>query len=329
MKKATLFFTVIGLVCAQAPTTILVIDIENTVNYADDVPDISKLATDPNVTGAVQGLPTFRKFIVIGDIVAVNGQPAKGLAVFHMRALQFRTNPNPGQAIADVDRGGVGSRTFEILKQDGTPIGTIVAEGLGVGSAPPGAPLLATQSNSAILGGTGAFLGVRGQTGQAVTAQTMPNRFASMSEDPANRRRFGGGRERHVFQLIPLSRPEIVIASSGPAVTHSSDFTLVTASKPAAAGEILSLFATGLGPVRPNVGPGNPFPSAPLAVVNSPVEVIVNGKPAEILSAVGFPGGVDAYQVNFRVPPDLAHGTAMIQLSAAWIGGSAVSIVVQ
>ncbi len=41
-----------------------------------------------------------------------------------------------------------------------------------------------------------------------------------------------------------------------------------------------------------------------MAVVNSPVEVTVNGKAAEVLGAVGYPFAVDAYQVNFRVPPD-------------------------
>lgn len=80
---------------------------------------------------------------------------------------------------------------------------------------------------------------------------------------------------------------------TGPAVTHASDFSLVTASKPATAGEILSLFATGLGPTRPAVDLGSPFPATPLAVVNSPVEVTVNGKPAEVLAAVGYPGAVD------------------------------------
>ena len=129
--------------------------------------------------------------------------------------------------------------------------------------------------------------------------------------------------------MIPMSRPEVTKLPSGPAITHSSDFSLVTAAKPATQGEILSLFATGLGPVIPGVDPGQPFPSSPLAVVNSPVEVIVNGKAAEVLSAVGYPGAVDGYQVNFRVPPDTAKGPAIIQVTAAWISGAPVSIPVQ
>ena len=66
-----------------------------------------------------------------------------------------------------------------------------------------------------------------------------------------------------------------------------------------------------------------------MATVNSPVEVTVNGKAAEVLGAVGLPGAVDGYQVNFRMPPDTAKGSASIQVSAAWISGAAVNIPVQ
>jgi uncharacterized protein (TIGR03437 family) len=64
-------------------------------------------------------------------------------------------------------------------------------------------------------------------------------------------------------------------------------------------------------------------------VVNSPVDVTVNGKSAELLGAVGYPGAVDGYQVNFRVPPEIAPGTATIQISAAWIPGAPVIIQVK
>jgi uncharacterized protein (TIGR03437 family) len=126
-----------------------------------------------------------------------------------------------------------------------------------------------------------------------------------------------------------MSVAQITTTSNGPAVVHSSDFSLITASKPAGASEILSLFATGLGPTNPGIDPGKRFPASPPSVVNSPVEVLVNGKPAEVLAAVGLPGAVDGYQVNFRVPPDTAKGLATIQVSAAWIAGSSVQLDVQ
>src|SRR5262249_21242961 len=142
--------------------------------------------------------------------------------------------------------------TFEILKNDGTPIGTIFASGLAGGAAPPGSPLAASGGNLVITGGTGAFLGAPGQVWTTAPPPGVASaRAASITEDPANRRRNGGGTQPWIVQLIPMTTPQIVTTASGPAVTHSADFSLVTASKPATPGEILSVFVTGLGPTNP------------------------------------------------------------------------------
>ena len=312
------------------PRTILQIDLENRVQYVEDVFDLSKFAKSPGVTPPAAAAANFQSNITIGDIVAVNGQPAKGTFVSRTQTVRLTPSPAPGQAIADIAQTAVINITYEIQTADGRPIGSIMTAGFGgAGTPPPGSPLGQVQGNQAIVGGTGAFLGARGQQGGGTGPNDVPTRVASITEDPANRRQNGGGRNRELLVLIPLSTPQIVITANGPAVTHSSDFSLVTASKPAAAGEILSVFVTGLGPTLPGVDPGQPFPASPLVAVNSPVDVTVNGKPAEVLAAVGFPGAVDGYQVNFRVPPDTAKGTATIQVTAAWIAGPAVSIPVQ
>ena len=132
-----------------------------------------------------------------------------------------------------------------------------------------------------------------------------------------------------MLHLIPLARPELVITANGPAVVHSNDFGLVTASRPARPGEILSLIATGLGPTRPGVDPGMPFPASPLALVNSPVVVRVNGTPVEVAYAGGYPGTADMYQVNFQLPADNRAGAATLRLEAAWVTGPEVRIAVQ
>ena len=312
------------------PPTILRIDITNAVLYLEDSADLSKFGTDPNLTTPAPPKNFFRN-AVIGDIRAVNGQSVTGTHTgTGPGGGNVRIVPTPGLAIADTVRNGVQVISFEILKNDGTPIGTILASGFTGGVSPPGSPSNLTGNNFVVIGGTGAFLGARGQAGTADNPPGVaPFRAASITEDPANRRRNGGGSQQWVVHLIPMERPEIIVGPAGPAITHSSDFSVVSASKPAAAGEMLSLFARGLGPVNPGVDPSAPFPSSPLATVNSPVEVTVNGKAAEVLSAVGYPGGMDGYQVNFRVPPDTAKGPASIQVSAAWISGAPVSIPVQ
>ena len=129
--------------------------------------------------------------------------------------------------------------------------------------------------------------------------------------------------------VATTSAPQVATVAGGPAVTHSSDFSLVTSSKPAAPGEVLSIFAKGLGPTRPGVAAGQPFPSSPLAPVDSLVEVRVNGRSALVFGAVGFPGAVDGYQVNFRIPNDAAKGMAAIELISSGVAGKPVNIVIQ
>ena len=123
--------------------------------------------------------------------------------------------------------------------------------------------------------------------------------------------------------------PRVNMTTGGMAVTHATDLKLVTATNPAAPGEVLSLFATGLGPTQPDVDPGKPFPSSPPAVVTSAVEVRVNGKPAEVLGAVGLPDTVDGYQVNFRVPEATLSGSAALQLSVGIAADTSVKFMVQ
>src|ERR1051326_470026 len=116
-----------------ASSTILDIDLENLVQYYVDTSDLSKFATEPNASPAVPAR-NFREALWIGDIVAVNGQAAKGTTVLHARGIGLSTTPNPGQAIADTGRTSIIDQTFEILRSDGTPIGTILVSGLSGGT---------------------------------------------------------------------------------------------------------------------------------------------------------------------------------------------------
>ena len=309
---------------AVAPT-ILRIDVENLVQYLEDTSDLSLFATNQGIT-TINPPRNFLGFVVLADIVAVNGQPAKGTVLFDIRIVLLNPSPTAGQAIADTQRSGIRNSTFEILSSDGTPIGTIMATGLVGGVAPPGAPLDSLMGNDAIVGGTGAFFGARGYAGQG--ALTVPARRASMTEDPGNRRRNGGGKTRYVLHVIPLARPEVLTTSSGPTIFHS-DFSPVNAAQPARAGEVLILVATGLGPTRPGVDPGKPFPADPLPQLNSPLEVTVNGRPAETLLSIGRPGTTDRYRVDFRVPEGTTAGLGTVQLSTAWIAGPEAAIAIQ
>lgn len=297
---------------AQTVPVVLDIDIENAVRYIGDVTDASKLAASTSPAPAVPSR-AFTDSIYIGDIVAINGKPAKGLWASRQYTMGFSPNPVPGSAIADVTQGAIAECKYEIQNAGGALIGRLMDGGL--------AP-------HAISGGTGAFLGAKGEQASATPRVVKAVRIASMAEDPAMRRINGGGNVRILLRLMPASRPEVVITANGPAVTHI-DGKLVSVANPAEAGEILTLYATGLGPTTPLVEFGQPFPQGSAYPANSPVEVLVNGQSADILYAGGFAGAVDAYQVNFRMPPAIDSGIASLQLTAAWIPGSEIRVAVK
>ncbi len=90
------------------------------------------------------------------------------------------------------------------------------------------------------------------------------------------------------------------------AVTHP-DFTLVTGENPAARGEWISIFLTGLGDVTPAVPEGAAAPSNPLSHVidRDGVRVFFNRKPATEIRYLGLaPTAVGLYQINVRIQAD-------------------------
>jgi hypothetical protein len=331
--KTAFVFLAITVSCVRGgdqtpPAAILEIDIDNTVSYIDDLTDPQKKATSATATPVAPGfIYPFKPNLVLGDIVAVNGKPAKGLFVQHWGPRVLGTPDfTPGRAIADLGGGCPLEAAFMILQEDGKAVGNIMMIGTSSGP-PPGAPAGSTNFNYAVVGGNGAFLGVRGQSSRM---SAIGVRLASMIEDPAYRRINGGGKWRFAVQLIPMGRPEVISTATGAAVTHL-DGKLVSNANPAQAGETLTLYATGLGPTTPAVDLGQPFTKDKVHKVMAPVDVVVDGKAVEVLYAGGYPDAVDVYQVNFKLPDLLnpatpALRTIGLRLTAAWIPGPEVKI---
>lgn len=296
---------------ADAPIQIT-LEGDNYVIYRGNTFDTTKIAKDPNPVVSAQ--TAFLSFVNVGDIKTLNGKSMKGLySAQGPVAMPYRANPVAGQPIADLDFGGMMHCVWQILTPDGKYVGTIMDMGM-VGN------------EHVVMGGSGAFQGATGFHETPISAT--PQRQASSSEDPANRRKHGGGTFKDVFYLYPKFRPAVIATANGPAVTHQ-DGKLVTTANPALAGETLTLYATGLGPTTPAVPFGQPFPTAAESRVNAPVDVLINGKPFDVLYAGGTPGAVDGYQVNFQLPSGLTTGTVSLQLNMAWIPGPAVSLPIK
>ena len=294
----------------------LTVEVADIVLYRGNTFDLSRIATNPGLTTSVN--TAFLTSVSIADVRTVNGRPAKGIWSYQVVALPFRANPQPGQAIADVDSSGFFQCMWQILSPDGKFIGALFDNG-------PTAPL----ANHAITGGTGAFQGITGAHVGVLSTTITPQRGASTSEDPANRRINGGGKARTTLILYPRTRPSVELTPAGPSVFHA-DFSPVTAANPARAGEVLISAARNLGPTLPDLLPPGtrPFTADPLEPVNSPVEVTMGGREAEVINALGWPGTSDLYRLDFRVP-SVAPGLATIQVTAAWIPGPTVQIPVR
>jgi uncharacterized protein (TIGR03437 family) len=325
LRQATLAITSAALLWGETPPVILTIQVDNYVPYHFDVFDYSKLASLPDKVPGPTNQKTFATFVFIGDIVSVNGSPAKGTWTARATNLYLAPDQQPGRPIADVTRQNIIDMYFDILQPDGTQLGTIMASGLTRGSPPPGAPFIQTGDTLTITGGAGAFLGTRGQAGGIDFGSP---RQASDTEDPYYRRVNGGATRSYVIHLLPLARPEVITSPAGPSIFHA-DFTRVSNSSPAKSGEVLIMMASGMGPTRPGVDPGQAFPSDKLQVANVTPQVLINGAGVDTMNCVGWPGLVDTYRVDFRIPAGVSAGNARVRLSSSFIAGSEVTIPVQ
>ncbi len=99
----------------------------------------------------------------------------------------------------------------------------------------------------------------------------------------------------------------------------------ILASNPAHAGEILSLYANGLGPVTNAPASGAPALASPLSQTTGALPVVtIGGQQAQVLFSGLAPGYPGLYQINATVPAGLT-GNQNVTVS---IGGQTSPAVV-
>lgn len=294
---------------------VLTIDVENHVLYRGTVADPAQIGKTPGPVPAPAQIP-FVSGINVGDIVAINGTPVRGIwSSSFTHTTPYRRSPQPGQFAAAADSGATFFCTWQIWDLDGNFLGTLRDSGAAGGHA--------------VSGALAGFFGTEGVHGNMMPV--MPARVTSNAEDPANRRTFGGGKMSAKFYLYPRVRPSVAVSADRPLILHA-DFTPVSAANPARPGEVLIIGAMGLGPVKPDVTipPGAiRFSDSPTQEVNSPVTVIFNGNELPVINKIGWPGQTTLYRVDFQVPGDTAPGMATLSLNAMWIPGPPVSIPIR
>ena len=101
----------------------------------------------------------------------------------------------------------------------------------------------------------------------------------------------------------------------GQAAALNEDGSLNAASRPAKVGSIVVLYATGEGQTSPAGVDGKPA-TTPLPKPLLPVQVTIDGKPAEVLYAGGAPGIVAGLmQINARIPTGAQVGTVPVVIT--------------
>jgi uncharacterized protein (TIGR03437 family) len=118
---------------------------------------------------------------------------------------------------------------------------------------------------------------------------------------------------------------------TGQAVIVKSDqLTVAQAGTPAAIGEAIVIYCTGLGAVNPAVPTGAPAPSNPLSrTVNTP-RVTIGGVEARVLFSGLTPGSAGLYQINAIVPSGITPGNEVpVVIEIAGQASPAVTMAVR
>jgi len=104
-------------------------------------------------------------------------------------------------------------------------------------------------------------------------------------------------------------RPGIFLADATQGVVVDIQNRLVNASAPAAANDVVVIYATGLGATNPQAETGKAAPSSPPGVVVVTPVVTIGGRTATVEFAGLTPGFVGLNQINVRIPTGVTPGS--------------------
>jgi minor extracellular serine protease Vpr len=104
---------------------------------------------------------------------------------------------------------------------------------------------------------------------------------------------------------------------------------LISSANPAKAGEIVSLYANGLGPVNNQPATGEPAPLSPLSHTTLLPTVTINGQDAAVQFSGLTPSVTGLYVVNVTVPANVPQGVQQVVLTINGVSTPAAGLPVQ
>jgi uncharacterized protein (TIGR03437 family) len=113
-------------------------------------------------------------------------------------------------------------------------------------------------------------------------------------------------------------------------VYRKDPYVLAEPGSPAAAGEQIIVYCSGLGAVSPPVTEGEVTPSQPAAQVGASVELTIGGKKAQVLSSRLAPNFVGVYEISAVVPEGTPPGDALsVTVTAGGLTSPPVTMAVR
>ena len=103
--------------------------------------------------------------------------------------------------------------------------------------------------------------------------------------------------------------------------------SLVGKAGPAAPGETVALYGTGLGPTNPGLITGQ-LPTQPASLAGTP-QVTIGGAAANVVSAGVVPGSAGLYRIDVQVPGTAADGDQPVVVQLGGVSSASTLITVQ
>jgi uncharacterized protein (TIGR03437 family) len=125
------------------------------------------------------------------------------------------------------------------------------------------------------------------------------------------------------------AQPVLAAFADGKIIAQDVNYNLINAQNPAHAGDVITLYLTGMGATTPPVATGTLAPGSPLATTAVQPQVSIDTASADILFSGLTPGGVGLYQINIRIPAGIRTGDLQLVVSQNGIASNTAVVPVR
>lgn len=124
-------------------------------------------------------------------------------------------------------------------------------------------------------------------------------------------------------------QPGLASFADGTVIAQDLSYNLITAAHPVHAGEVIILYASGMGATNPPVPTGGVAPGSPLSHVAIAPKVTVGTADAQVIFAGLSPGSVGLYQIDVMIPSGAGTGNVPLVVSQNGVSSNTVTVPIQ